>query len=59
MPQPVIIHGNPPDGFTVHGPFENLDEAIAWAESHLDEGEDGSKFFWPVPLYAPDEEPPE
>jgi len=51
--KPVIIYGNPPDGFTLIGPFETLDAATQWAEENLEQ--EGDKFFWPAPLFEPDE----
>jgi hypothetical protein len=53
MPIPVIVYGNPCDGISVIGPFESLEDATDWAEENLDEA-DGN-FFWPTPLFLPDE----
>lgn len=46
MNQFVIIIGNPIDGITIHGPFDDIEEAHEWAEENSDE-------WWCAMLYIP------
>lgn len=46
MDKYVIVIGNPIDGITIYGPFENMEEAHEWAENNSDE-------WWCSYLYEP------
>lgn len=37
MDQFVIVIGNPIDGISIHGPFEDMEDAHEWAENNSDE----------------------
>ncbi len=45
----VIIHGNPVDGFQIHGPFDSPDNAVTYAETFH------SGDWWTSQLFAPTE----
>jgi hypothetical protein len=45
----VIVTGNPGDGFSILGPFNELDEAIEWAEESL-RGEE----WWTMKMVQPE-----
>lgn len=51
----VVLHGNISDGFDVHGPFPDWDDAAQWTvtDAHLDHD------TWIMSLNPPDDEKPE
>jgi hypothetical protein len=40
----IVISGNPKDGFTHYGPFDDADQAEEWADENLKDS------YWVVPL---------
>lgn len=46
MNQFVIVIGNPIDGISLYGPFDDIEEAHEWAENNSDE-------WWCAMLYEP------
>lgn len=48
----AILHGNPVDGLTVVGPFDEFDDANGYADDHLNGGGE----WWIVELIAPEED---
>lgn len=46
----VVAKGNPLDGITLYGPFDDEDTAIEWSESNDTEGD-----WWVVILHTPEE----
>jgi hypothetical protein len=45
----IVINGGPIGGFSITGPFESTDDAIAWAESG-----GGLDSWWVTELETPD-----
>lgn len=43
----IVVYGNPFDGMTAAGPFNDGEDAAQWAEVNADES------WWIVPLTAP------
>ncbi|AXQ69589.1 hypothetical protein HOU03_gp007 [Caulobacter phage CcrSC] len=46
----ILIVGNPSDGFTYYGPFDEHDDAVTYAEATGTEGNP----WWVAPLEAAD-----
>ena len=46
----VVVIGNPLDGMSIFGPFNNGPEAVDWAACNADDT------WWTVPLEEPEEE---
>ncbi len=49
--QYVVAKGNPLDGITLYGPFEDSDSALEWAECNDREGD-----WWIVTVNSPEED---
>ena len=45
----IVITGNPGDGFVYYGPFDDAEQANAWAEDELRNAE-----WWVIELLNPE-----
>lgn len=43
----ICVFGNPADGFTIYGPFETHDEAVAYGE------QEGDMDWWIMEVHPP------
>ncbi len=49
----IIIYGNPGDGFNYRGPFDTMEEAVNYAETH----DDYDETWWVSSVEPPEEKP--